>query len=388
MASIFKRGKYYQIAYYQGTSRKIVSLKTSSYQIALAKKREFEAAQDKGIENPLPTQTAIGDTVQRYADYIRARKTAKSAQNEIYNLRTIFGPVCPALEITSRKITANTIKKGNKSKNRYPVIEVRYLEEITPQQISAFISEHVRAKGLSPKTANRYREGICRLFSWATTEGGIRLPGSINPTAKVAKYREKAPEISFLTLSHIDDQLEKLKNAPQMQVMVAMYIYAGLRREELLWLTREDIDFKSGGNGLIRIRAKTINGEFWEPKTKVNRAIPISHDLRRYLDNYKPRPSIGGWFFPSPGGVRYDPDNFSRDLQKIQRQYSLKWSCLDFRHTFGSQLAMKGESLYKISKLMGNSPEICRKHYAAIIPESLTDCVNFTRKQPTLSVTG
>jgi hypothetical protein len=30
------------------------------------------------------------------------------------------------------------------------------------------------------------------------------------------------------------------------------------------------------------------------------------------------------------------------------------YGSLDYRHTFGSLLAMKGESLFKISKLMGN----------------------------------
>ena len=44
-------------------------------------------------------------------------------------------------------------------------------------------------------------------------------------------------------------------------------------------------------------------------------------------------------------------------------------------------MAQKGESLYKISKLMGNSPEICRKHYAALIPEEMTDVVEFTSLQ-------
>ena len=52
-------------------------------------------------------------------------------------------------------------------------------------------------------------------------------------------------------------------------------------------------------------------------------------------------------------------------------------SCLDYRHTFGSQLAMKGESLYKISKLMGNAPETCRRHYAALVPESLGDSMEY-----------
>ncbi len=41
---------------------------------------------------------------------------------------------------------------------------------------------------------------------------------------------------------------------------------------------------------------------------------------------------------------------------------------------------MKGESLYKISELMGNSPEICRRHYAALIPEQMRDTVEFDRR--------
>jgi len=55
----------------------------------------------------------------------------------------------------------------------------------------------------------------------------------------------------------------------------------------------------------------------------------------------------GKWFFPSLKGKHYDPDNFSRDLRKANQKAGLKWTCLDYRHTFGSQLAMKGESLHK-----------------------------------------
>lgn len=85
----------------------------------------------------------------------------------------------------------------------------------------------------------------------------------------------------------------------------------------------------------------------------------------------------GQWLFPSPEGRRYDPDNFSSDLRRVQRTRRLAWSCLDFRHTFGSQLAQRDVSLYKIATLMGNSPEICRRHYAALLPEALGDSVEF-----------
>jgi site-specific recombinase XerD len=50
---------------------------------------------------------------------------------------------------------------------------------------------------------------------------------------------------------------------------------------------------------------------------------------------------------------------------------------LDFRHTFGSTLAQRGRSLFQIAELMGNSPDVCRKHYAALMPEKMHDVVEF-----------
>ena len=53
------------------------------------------------------------------------------------------------------------------------------------------------------------------------------------------------------------------------------------------------------------------------------------------------------------------------------------WNFLDLRHTFGSQLARKGISLIKIAELMGNSPEIARRHYINLIPEEMAEDVEF-----------
>ena len=46
-------------------------------------------------------------------------------------------------------------------------------------------------------------------------------------------------------------------------------------------------------------------------------------------------------------------------------------------NTFGSLLAQRGVSLYQISAMMGNSPEICRRHYAALLPEAMGESVEF-----------
>jgi integrase len=203
------------------------------------------------------------------------------------------------------------------------------------------------------------------------------MSGNDNPVSKVSKYKEHAPKIRFLTLLQIEEQLRILEQFPQLQSMVAVLIFAGLRREELLWLTFEDVDLEAEAYGVIRVRSKTIQKELWRPKTKQNRRVPISSVLRFYLDRYVHKLTPERWFFPSPQGKRYDPDNFSRDLRNADKKAGLQWTCLDFRHTFGSQLAMKGESLYQISALMGNSPEICRRRYVTLMPEALINAVEF-----------
>jgi len=77
-----------------------------------------------------------------------------------------------------------------------------------------------------------------------------------NPATAVNKYKESPPEIRFLTLPQVQEQLDVLDEYKQIQTMVAMLIYAGLRREELLWLTIDDIDYDTGSYGMIRVRAK------------------------------------------------------------------------------------------------------------------------------------
>ena len=214
------------------------------------------------------------------------------------------------------------------------------------------------------------------LKNWNFVPPDRRTP---NPAAMVERRREPAHRIRFLTLQQVEEQLDVLREHPTLGSLVATLIYAGLRREEALWLTLDDIDL---GRRLIYVRAKSVQGQDWQPKTKRNRVVPISVALADALAMYSPE-RVEPWFFPSPRGKRWDPDNVSQELREINKRHGLTWSCLDFRHTFGSQLAQKGESLFKIAELMGNSPEICRRHYAALIPEKMHDTVEFRSDGPT-----
>jgi len=375
-----KNSQYWYIRDRIGGRPVSVSTKTDSLQIARAKLREYESRKAGGAASPLPTRTPIAEVVQAYVDHIRVLKTAKSAQTDVYYLREAFGAVCPALEITSRDPARTARRKPRKAspdgRKRERVIEANCFEEITTGQIGDFIVARVRERGLAPKTANRYREILCRLFNWAMRSGRVTLPGDRNPVARVDRYRERASEISYLTLPQIDEQLAALRFKPRLQAMVALLSYSGLRREEAGWLRGEDVDLR---RGVIRVRAKTVGGQSWQPKTKTNRAVPISGALREHLERCIAPASDEDWYFPRPKGTRWDPDNFAADLRQANCEAGLSWSCLVYRHTFGSQLAQKGVSLFKISSLMGNSPEICRRHYAHLVPEAMREEVEFAR---------
>jgi integrase len=166
--------------------------------------------------------------------------------------------------------------------------------------------------------------------------------------------------------------------------MVATLIYTGLRREELLWLQTDDFvrSTERARNGLLRVSAKTAANQSWQPKTKSNRVVPISGELRPFLDGYMPPKTPDGWLFPSPQLGRWDPDNFSRELRAANRACGLPWSSLHFRHSFGSHLAQRGVSLYQIAALMGNSPSVCQRHYAALVLEDMEPLVSLSAAPP------
>lgn len=375
MASLMKRGKTYYARYWVAKKQRTVCLHTKSYAVAKEKVREIESSFARGADPPLPTKTPIPTVLSAYIQAMHATKTKNTVKSELYYLRDIFGPVCPELEPEREPQPSAPAGLDSTTPHR---IESRWFENLSTPQIAQFILGRVHSRGLAPKTCNHYRGILSRLFSWAMSQYGIKMPGDVNPAKKVERFRERAKPIRFLTLSQIDEQLGKLEADPLIRTMVAMYIYAGLRREEALWLTREDVRLGDGKYGIIRVQAKTVEGESWVPKTKVNRIVPVSSALRKYLERYEVRIVPGGWFFPSPKGRRWHPDNFSAALRELNKSAGLPWSCLDFRHTFGSHLAMRNESLYKIATLMGNSPEICRRHYAALLPESLLSSVEFT----------
>jgi integrase len=379
MACLYKRRKQFWISYYVDGKQVQKSLRTSSERIALAKKKRIEYEISLG-DLHVASRLRLPVVLEAFCKHLEVTRTYKSFKNDFSRLRAFFGPICESLQPCPPGIKRGC-KSAKRGKDKYAGMHVmaEFLEDISPEVINRFLADRIRMDSWAPKTANLMRQVLHGFFAFATKHHGFRSRDRRynNPAACVERLREPAPQIRFLSINEITEQLGVLKGCAVIHTMVATYIYAGLRREEALWLTHDDFDLQAR---LIRIRAKTVEGEYWQPKTKRNRVVPISGDLYAILCDYEPRANCV-WFFPSPTGRRWDPDNFSQDLRKVNVEHELDWSCQHFRHTFGSHLAQKGESLYKIAQLMGNSPGICRKHYAALIPEEMQDTVEFKKRE-------
>jgi integrase len=377
MATLYRRKKQFWVSYYVGKKRVRRPLDTTDAREAKAKLSQIDYGLSMG-DLHLASKIPLAEFIESFCRHQQATRSHKTYKNDVSRLRIIFGPICESLKIRPPG-SSNSPRQANPRPDKYAGrhIQADLLEDVTTEVLNRWLAARVEQDRWSPKTFNNFRQTLHRMFAQAIKHQGFvgrdhRYP---NPAKGVDRQHVPAPHIRFLKLPQIEEQLGVLEGRPVLHAMVATCIYAGLRREEATTLTRDDVDMAAR---LLRIQAKKVCGERWQPKTKRNRVVPISDALYAILNKYQP-PAGTDWFFTAPKGKRWDVDNFSQDLAKLNKAQGLTWTCLHFRHTFGSQLAMKGESLHKISTLMGNSPEICRRHYAALIPEEMKDTVEFPK---------
>ena len=215
---------------------------------------------------------------------------------------------------------------------------------------------------LSQKTKRHYRELFSHFFTFCINfelyqPSNFHCP---NPVTALSGYSTKNGTIVFLNQEQIEQQLAVLEDRPALRIAVAIMIYAGLRRSEALWLTREaiapDLSYISVVNR-VDVESSLKTGE---------RAVTILPPLKQILAEYLPSLK-GDWLVPSRNGQRWEPNAFSRRLRETNARAGIRWTCLHYRHTYATQRARDGWPLFRIAKEMGNSVAIVEKYYAAFI---------------------
>jgi integrase len=237
MASIFRRGKQgiWCIKYYVNGRQVYHSLNTTDARVAKKMKRQVEGEEAKG-ELLAPSKTPLPAFLEDFCRFLATVRTPKSYSADVSVLRVFFGLICPALELGSNvnKRWRLPSRKQIQDTMKHVHVNAAFLEQITTSKIEGFITQRIRDDGIAPKTANRYREVLHRMFNFAISSWNFLSPDrrNGNPAAMVERRREPASNIRFLTIDEIPKQLDVLKDHPTLQAIVATLIYAGLRRSE------------------------------------------------------------------------------------------------------------------------------------------------------------
>src|SRR5262249_53200287 len=141
---------------------------------------------------------------------------------------------------------------------------------------------------------------------------------------------------------------------------------------ELLALTWDDVDLK---NGRVVVRRNVSRGVVGTPKGGRSREVPLSDHAASALRELPSR-FARGLVFPAEGG---------RHLRKNECKWPLCAACAGaglraigwhvLRHTFASQLVMRGEPLKAVQELLGHASIEMTMRYAHLSPDVRRDAV-------------
>ncbi len=226
---------------------------------------------------------------------------------------------------------------------------------ITTEDIQRFY-DHQR-QSVKEGSAQTYVMALRSFFGWAVGEKLTR----VNPVAEVKVGRVVSPpRRRFCTFAE-RDQIIAGAPTPELKFVLYCGFHAGLRKNEIIQTRPDWFDLEQG---LLHVR-KTPT---FEPKDKEERTIPLTKEFREFLAEFglhspfmlRPEVEQGKSIY------RYD---FDRPYYRYIEPLGFRWVTPHImRHTFGSLLASRGCSIYKIAIWMGDEVATTQKHYAKLLP--------------------
>jgi integrase len=221
-------------------------------------------------------------------------------------------------------------------------------------------------KGARSKTINFEIDTLRTIFNLAIKWDYLKE----NPTQNITRLKvsdSKPPR--FLTIEECDRFLSHCSD--DLRPIYFTFLNTGMRKAELENLEWDDIDLK---RRRIKIRFKPD----WKPKSG-EREIPINkklHDLLAELKKQNGSCLNSNYVFPHSDGGKLKT-KLRRQLIKIAQEADIKdlTTLHSLRHTFASQLIMKGVDLPTVQKLMGHSDIQTTMIYSHLAPDHLSDAV-------------
>ena len=229
------------------------------------------------------------------------------------------------------------------------------VEETTKAEIGRYI-EFLIDRGLAPKTVNCHLDSIRGFYEYLRSEEDVAMT---NPVKVGYALRVPKPLPRFLKDQEVDLFVKVVKK-PRDHAMFLLMLRCGLRVEEVVNLSLNNIDFN-------RRKIFVQCG-----KGGKDRVVYLSNDaadaLKRYL---KVRPSSRAQkVFLVEKGIFRGKSISVRGTQKRMEYYAkkagFKVSCHRLRHTMATQLLNADADLVTIQDLLGHSRIKTTQRYSKV----------------------
>jgi integrase len=220
-------------------------------------------------------------------------------------------------------------------------------------------------------TRNHYRQAAVALYAflqdagYVETNHALQLPRLPQPTP--------LPKALSTNEAHAIEQAAKL-HPLIVRSLVALFLYAGLRKSEARLLEWREVDFEGRW---VRVQGKGNKG----------RIVPAPHKILTVVDSWRLECPDLQWVFPSDyGKVRGRPrsETWVRNvIREVGRDAGLPGlHPHQLRHTYATRLLRQGADIRQIQVLLGHSNLQTTQVYLTVWPTNLRDVTDGLDYEP------
>ncbi len=247
------------------------------------------------------------------------------------------------------------------------------IDQVTPKHIQDYYDSRLtcgrrdhQVGGLKPASIKKHAPVLNQVFQKAVIDGLI--PSNPVSFVPLPKQEKEEPIGKFLT----DEEANRMLQAfvgHEIQALVYVALYYGLRRSEVVGLKWDAIDFEKGTLKIqhVVVKQKSIIAKDKGKNFTSRRTYPILPEVRELLLQLKEKQRKGridfgsayqetGYVFTWSDGTPYRPDYVTRAFKKVLIKHNIPIIRLhDIRHSTASILYDKGWEMKDIKEWLGHA---------------------------------